>query len=67
MTFIVVNIIGESTGENKKGKNLSFLYTRLAAAIVLLTLDELMTPDNVITKLRQLRGQQALYTIKVCS
>lgn len=36
----------------------------LAAAIVLLTLDELMTPDYVITKLRQLRGQQALYTIK---
>lgn len=36
----------------------------LAAAILLLSLDELVTPDQVISKLRQIRGQRAFQTVK---
>lgn len=36
----------------------------VAAAILLLTLDELVTPDHVISKLRQIRGQRAFQTVK---
>ncbi|XP_068682459.1 cyclin-dependent kinase inhibitor 3-like [Montipora foliosa] len=36
----------------------------LAVAILMLRFDAFMTPDYVITKLRQLRGQQAFQTIK---
>ena len=35
------------------------------AAILLLSLDEIMSPDHVISKLRQVRGQRAFQTIKV--
>lgn len=45
-------------------KTLSFLS---AAAILLLTLDELVIPDHVISKLRQIRGQRAFQTVKVLS
>jgi len=36
----------------------------LAAAVLLLSLDEFMTPDHVISKLRQIRGQRAFQTVK---
>ncbi|KAJ7384762.1 Cyclin-dependent kinase inhibitor 3 [Desmophyllum pertusum] len=36
----------------------------LAAAILLLSLDEVMTPEHVISKLRQIRGQRAFQTVK---
>jgi len=41
------------------------LFFLSAAAILLLTLDELVTPDHVISKLRQIRGQRAFQTVKV--
>nr|XP_058957366.1 cyclin-dependent kinase inhibitor 3-like isoform X1 [Pocillopora verrucosa] len=36
----------------------------LVAAILLLSLDETLSPDHVISKLRQIRGQRAFQTIK---
>ncbi|KAM7443752.1 Cyclin-dependent kinase inhibitor 3 [Porites harrisoni] len=36
----------------------------LAAAVLLLSLDEFMSPDHVISKMRQVRGQRAFQTVK---